>query len=266
MRVTEHTTVEPNSVSLLTENVTVLISCPSIMSDRKAKISTTAAAASANLSARAKSARASVKSRSLSPKKLPTFPVTSAASIENLKARAKTARKAVATVSDVSAETPTATSKDRSFVVSWIDSQSGVNKADDAPDLSKEVAKLTFPPEMTEWSRIATSGNENDCAIHTIMTALSPTYRKQPVDVKNTLASQFRKEHFATMSTLTPEETKRVESSVPLETPELAKFAREFKLNLMVIAETSGKRQAESLEGAQTYFQAPLNFIFKFLS
>ncbi len=221
MRVTEPITVEPNSVSLLTENATVLISCPSIMSDRKAKNSTTAAA---------KSAQASVKSRSLSPKKSTTFPVAS--------------------VSDVSAETPTAASKDRSFIVSWIDSQNGINKAADAPDLSKEVAKLSFPPELTEWSRITTSGNENDCAIHTVMTALSPTYRKQPVDVKNTLATQFRKEHFAAISTLTPEEKKRVESSVPLETPELAKFSREFKINLLVIAETSGKRQAEILEGA----------------
>ena len=46
----------------------------------------------------------------------------------------------------------------------------------------------------SEYQRMQSSGNENDCLVHSLLTALSPTFRTLDVNGKNTIASKFRRE------------------------------------------------------------------------
>ena len=60
--------------------------------------------------------------------------------------------------------------------------------------LSHEDEPLPMKGEKpTEYQRMQSSGNENDCLVHSLLTALSSTFRTLDVNGKNEIASKFRR-------------------------------------------------------------------------
>lgn len=119
----------------------------------------------------------------------------------------------------------------------WVASQTSID-TNASIDTTVVGDKLEFPPEMTEWTRVNTSsGGTNDCLVHALLTLLSPTYRKQSIAVKDTLASDFRRKGpFSQTKGLTEEEKMRIEGTGFLESSELEAYAKENKLNFLTIA------------------------------
>ena len=251
------------------------------MSEGGAKISVTAAAASQNLGMRAKRAKKTVAARRNSESDVSkALPATGAKGIENLKARAEKAKGTVAAasaISDVSAETPTAESKAlpatgakgienlkaraekaKNVVAAATSGAPEIEKAvagetgldTQAADTMTDVAKLEFPPELTGWSRVNVPPTDFDCLVHSMLIAVSPTFRKQPLAVRNTIASKFRRDGlFSKTEGLTDEEAKRIAANQTyLQTPELEKFAKQHGLNFLIVAKTSGAVQAGILK------------------
>ena len=247
------------------------------MGEGGAKVSVTAAAASQNLGIRAKRAKQTVASRRKSESDISkALPATGAMGIENLKARAAKAKEVVAAKSDVSAETPTAETKalpatgakgienlkaraakakdavaaatGAAVIEKAVTGQPGLDTQ--AVDTVTDTAKLEFPPELTGWSRVNVPSTDFDCMIHSILIDVSPTFRKQPLGVRNAIASKFRRDGlFSQTEGLTDEEAKRIAANQTyLETPELEKFAKEHGLNFLIVAKTSGAVQASILK------------------
>jgi len=52
---------------------------------------------------------------------------------------------------------------------------------------------VPIPPQLAGWQMYTTSGNENDCMIHALLTDCSPTFRTLEIDTKNTIASIYRR-------------------------------------------------------------------------
>ena len=200
------------------------------MSDKPKPPTASAAAASSNLSARAKSARANVKKRRNSASDISkALPATGAKGIENLKAKDAGAAE----------------------IENAVTSQPGL---DTQPlDTVSDSVNLEFPPELTGWSRVNTPSTDFDCLVHSILIALSPTFRKQPLGVRNAIASNFRRDGlFSKTEGLTDEEAKRIAANQTyLQTSELEKFAKQHGLNFLIVAKTSGATQAGILKTDQ---------------
>lgn len=61
-------------------------------------------------------------------------------------------------------------------------------------ELSSVDEPLPMKDEVSnDYQIIQSSGNENDCLVHSLLTALSPTFRTLDVNGKNTIASNFRR-------------------------------------------------------------------------
>jgi len=52
---------------------------------------------------------------------------------------------------------------------------------------------VLIPPQLADWQMYTTSGNENDCMIHALLTDCSPTFRTLDINTKNTIASTYRR-------------------------------------------------------------------------
>lgn len=51
---------------------------------------------------------------------------------------------------------------------------------------------VSIPHQLVDWQMYVTSGNENDCMIHALLTDCSPTFRIMDIDAKNTIARSYR--------------------------------------------------------------------------
>ena len=52
---------------------------------------------------------------------------------------------------------------------------------------------VPIPSQLAGWQMYTTSGNENDCMIHALLTDCSPTFRNLDINTKNTIASTYRR-------------------------------------------------------------------------
>lgn len=64
-------------------------------------------------------------------------------------------------------------------------------KGNSVLEVKKDVPIPT--PQLAGWQMYTTSGNENDCMIHALLTDCSPTFRTLDIDTKNTIASTYRR-------------------------------------------------------------------------
>ena len=80
-----------------------------------------------------------------------------------------------------------------SWVSNFIQSNNIVQNETDIIDV---IRKLNYTDDVlgvNNWEVIKTSGNINDCMVHTILTASSPIFRKLNAEDKNIVASAFRR-------------------------------------------------------------------------
>jgi len=83
----------------------------------------------------------------------------------------------------------------------WVNEEFG--KISPAPVLNKinlqphpEDKTIKPPVPLIDWKAYATSGDNNNCMIHAFLMDSSPTFRKLPIDVKNTIADTYRRTIF----------------------------------------------------------------------
>ena len=121
------------------------------------------------------------------------------------------------------------------------------------------LTRRSFYPRATLLKRPdfyaeTTSGSENDCLIHSVLTICSPSFRLQNDTVKTNVASFFRRRILTQMPGFTLQEIDLLKSVRFLDDQILTKIARCFKLGFCVFLTGDDKVQLiNNLEGYDYY-------------
>jgi len=99
-----------------------------------------------------------------------------------------------------------------------------------------------------------TSGSENDCLIHSVLTTCSPAFRLQNDTVKNNVASFFRRSILSQMTSFTLDEKATLRSRDFLYGEILTKIATCFKVSFCVFLTSDNTVQLINPVNGQDYY------------
>lgn len=108
------------------------------------------------------------------------------------------------------------------------------------PVLIKTYMTLTQPPQLNEWKVCQTSGNANDCMIHSLLIELSSTFQRLPPEVRNDIARTYRTTEFATIPDVDKD---RANSEDFLEDRDLLAFGNYYNINILAYIPTNSEFQ-----------------------
>jgi len=99
-----------------------------------------------------------------------------------------------------------------------------------------------------------TSGSENDCLIHSVLTTCSPAFRLQNDTVKNNVASFFRRNILSQMLSFTLKEKVTLQGKNFLDSEILTKIADCFKVSFCVFVTSDNTVQLINTFNEQDYY------------
>jgi hypothetical protein len=129
-------------------------------------------------------------------------------------------------------------------------SHSSLNKSDLTQRSSYPSAHRVRDNFLAE----TTSGSENDCLIHSVLTTCSPAFRLQNDNVKNNVASFFRRNILSQMLSFTLQERDTLRSQKFLDSAILTKIADCFKVSFCVFLTSDNTVQLINTLNKQDYY------------
>jgi hypothetical protein len=99
-----------------------------------------------------------------------------------------------------------------------------------------------------------TSGSDNDCLMHSVLTICSPAFRLQNDNVKVNVASFFRRNILTQMPGFTPEEIALLQGRNFLDSDILTKIANCFKVSFCVFLTYDNTVQLLNTENQNDYY------------
>lgn len=108
------------------------------------------------------------------------------------------------------------------------------------PVLIQTYMTLTQPQELDGWKVCQTSGNANDCMIHSLLIELSSTFQRLPPEVRNDIARTYRTTEFATIPDV---DRRRANSDAFLEDRDLLAFGNYYNINILTYIPTNSEFQ-----------------------
>ena len=104
--------------------------------------------------------------------------------------------------------------------------------------------EIHFPGEITKYQRMVSSGNDNDCLIHSFLNALSPEYRTLRRAGKDPIASYFRRNILADLYSdlITKGDEigelnrilRQINGQPPLDTHVAGQFGIRYKISILI--------------------------------
>jgi hypothetical protein len=127
--------------------------------------------------------------------------------------------------------------------------------------VNDKLLDIDFPNGTTNYQRMKTSGNDNNCLIHAILTALSPSFRTLTKEGKDPIASYFRQKVLSDIFTEIRDgrSEKReisamitdLQSTINLDTTVLGEFG--IKYNIAVLVRDRGVQPGHGLNLSWNY-------------
>lgn len=99
---------------------------------------------------------------------------------------------------------------------------------------------LTQPEQLDKWKVCQTSGNANDCMIHSLLIELSQTFQRLPPEVRDRIARTYRTTVFADIDY---DNRDRAQSNKFLEDSDLVAFGNYYNINILAYIPTNSEFQ-----------------------
>ena len=99
---------------------------------------------------------------------------------------------------------------------------------------------LTQPEQLDGWKVCRTSGNANDCMIHSLLIELSQTFQRLPPEVRDRIARTYRTTVFANINDVNRD---RAQRNAFLEDPDLLAFGNYYNINILAYIPTNSEFQ-----------------------
>jgi len=128
----------------------------------------------------------------------------------------------------------------------WVKTQSISATKTDNGTLNQQIKILQTikaPAELEGWNIYATSGNENDCMIHSLLIDTSTTFRRLQESERNRIANLYRRTVFSNIPGV---DKRRALNSVFLEDPDLQAFGNYYSINILVYTPSRNEFQQVS--------------------
>ena len=97
---------------------------------------------------------------------------------------------------------------------------------------------LAQPEQLNGWKVCQTSGNANDCMIHSLLIELSTTFQRLSPGIRNTIARTYRTTVFAYIPHVNQD---RAIGQDFLEDPDLLAFGNYYNINILAYIPTNGQ-------------------------
>jgi hypothetical protein len=127
--------------------------------------------------------------------------------------------------------------------------------------VNDKLLDVDFPNGTINYQRMQTSGNDNDCLIHAILTALSPSFRTLTKEGKDPIASYFRQKVLSDIFTdirdgrNNKREISRMiddlHSTINLDTTVIGEFGLKYNIGVLVRDRLSWNYEGNNKPGVQ---------------